>query len=326
MLISAAITALSFVTFWNAEMKIEKESVFSISRGESPISIAENLALKGYISRPNMFRILLRLKGYDRRLKAGKYLIAPHLKIREFVTAVSTGSSIPDNVDVQIREGSIVSDIIETVQKAGVVRMPIPVESTLMGDAYNDYWFLRDLARGESLLGYLFPDTYSFKNDSNPEDIIEMILENTDTKLQLLGIKKPDYRSSTGLNIHEILILASIVQKESVAGEMRTIAGVFSNRLRQGWRLESDATINFILGTSKLIPNSRDIHAESPFNTYLHKGLPPSPISSPGYEAISAVLNPEDHRYFFFLHTPDSQTILSRTFDEHLAARAKYWG
>ncbi len=314
-----------FVSAWDIELNTTREAAFTIERGETVRTVSRNLSREGFIPFPLLFRILVRLGGYDTILKAGTYTVRPGTTIGDFVSDVASGRSLSDDIHVRIEEGSTVTDVLDVLTGAGVIAEPVPKNVTVMGEAYADRWILNGLQYGESLIGYLFPDTYAFDRDSDPSEVIERMLSNMEDKLTSLGIERPNFESSMGLNIHEIMTLASIVQRESVVGEMATIAGVFMNRINAGWRLESDATINFILGTNKLLPSARDIRVESPYNTYLRSGLPPGPIGNPGVEAIRAVLNPESHAYFFFLHTPDSRTILSKTFEEHLAARATHW-
>ncbi len=322
---AAFLAAFSYVRLWNTELTVSDELLFVVSPGESSSSIAENLARNGLFRRPTLFRGLLRLTGYDKRMKAGAYRVAPGVRVKDFVSAVSSGRAVPDDVLVRVPEGATVERILEIVGASGAVRDAHPTGRIVMSAKYDDYWFLSGVSYGESLVGYLFPDTYAFAPGSDWTSVVSRMLSNMEEKLLQLGITKSDFLSGEGLTIHEIVTLASIVQKESTSGEMATIAGVFVNRLRRGWRLESDATVNFILGTSKLIPSARDIHVPSPYNTYLNRGLPPGPIGNPGIEAIRAVLDPEEHDYLFFLHTPESKTILSKTFEEHLEARARHW-
>ena len=253
------------------------------------------------------------------------YQFSPGTTIGDLIWSVTEGNALPDDVELYLAEGSTIPDAVDAIESTGTLNKPITIESLTVTEELQRYWFLQELPIGESLVGYLFPDTYWIARESRISDVLSRVLTNTEMKLRSVGIDSPGFRSSGGLTLHEIVTLASIVQMESVAGEMAIVAEVFLNRIRSGWRLESDATINFILGTNKLIPTASDIHVDSPYNTYLISGLPPGPIGNPGEEAIQAVLEPADHDYFFFLHTPESQMVLSKTFEEHLRARAKYW-
>lgn len=325
LVIGPLIVVLLLSSYWNSELDVDSITTFQISPGGTPRSIALSLDQLGIAKFPRVFQLLVRITRYDRRLIAGIYEIVPGTTVRDFVAGVSSGRSIPTDIVVRIDEGATMTDVAQSLNEAGVTRSEITPDMIVMEDSYTSYWFLDTLSSGEGLDGYLFPDTYAFSRNSEITDIISRILDNAEKKFIEIGIDSIEYESPDGLSIRQILTLASIVQKESVIGEMSTVAGVFLNRLRDGWRLESDATVNFILGTSKLLPSASDIHVTSPYNTYLHKGLPPGPIGNPGFEAIQSVLNSEEHDYYFFLHTPEAKTVLSKTFEDHLAARAKYW-
>jgi UPF0755 protein len=128
-------------------------------------------------------------------------------------------------------------------------------------------------------------------------------------------------------NLYDILIMASIVEKESPdKKEMPTIAGVFYNRLGIGMPLQSDATINYIVGEGRAQATAQDIEVDSPYNTYKYVGLPPSPICNPGIDAIKAAIYPEKTDYYYFLTTQDGErkTYFSKTYEEHLKNKAKY--
>ncbi len=185
---------------------------------------------------------------------------------------------------------------------------------------YKDLWILSNLEEGESLEGFLYPDTYSFLPEMTSPDIIRSMIENLQDQFAGIDLDKSRFKT-----IKELIIFSSIVQKESPLEDMDIIAGVFANRLNIGKRLESDATVNYFLGTSKLIPTHKDITNKNSYNTYLNGGLPSGAISNPGFKAIYASLNPAEHDYLFFLHTPDGETKLSKTFKKHLEYRKKYW-
>jgi UPF0755 protein len=172
------------------------------------------------------------------------------------------------------------------------------------------------------LEGYLFPDTYRIFEDSTPESIVRRMLANLQRQIdgEILGEIEAQNRT-----LHDVLTLASIVQKEANdTSQMPDVAGVFWNRLRIRMRLESDATVNYALGTSRRQPTFADVAVVHPYNTYVNHGLPPGPIGNPGIAAIRATLYPAEHDFLFFLHPIDGRIKLSRTFQEHLANKARY--
>ena len=165
------------------------------------------------------------------------------------------------------------------------------------------------------------PENY---NDSSIEEIASKMLNNFDLKLTddlRAEIKGQDK------TISEIIILASIIEKEAGNSEdMKKVSSVFTNRLKIGKALESDATINYVTKTGRARSTYEDLEIESPYNTYKYIGLTPSPIANPGIEAIKAAINPEETDYFYFLTKEDGEAVFSITFKEHLKNKYKYLG
>jgi UPF0755 protein len=183
-----------------------------------------------------------------------------------------------------------------------------------------------------SLEGFLSPNTYRFMPDATAQDVIAAMLADFTTRFDQ---SYRDRARELGLTPYEVVIIASIVEREAVVAEERpTIAAVFLNRVRLGMRLEADPTVQYAIGyqeaegrwwkTPLLLSDLRD--TDSPYNTYMYAGLPPGPICSPGFAAIEAVLWPEDVDYLYFVARGDGSHAFSRTFDEHLRNVARYRG
>lgn len=169
------------------------------------------------------------------------------------------------------------------------------------------------LAVAKEKEGYLFPDTYFLSEKPDASEIVKKMEDNFQQKTAGLNLTKDD------------LILASIVEKEVTTDEDRkTAAGVFKNRLKYNMALESCATINYVLGGNKKILSREDLLTASPYNTYLHKGLPPGPIGNPGLAAINAALNPATTDYFYFLTGNDGKTYFAKTKTEQDQNKLKY--
>lgn len=185
------------------------------------------------------------------------------------------------------------------------------------------YQFLADRPDNAGLEGYLFPDTYRFRASSTPEEVIEKILNNLDSKLtpkMRQDIRKQDK------TIYQIITMASLIEKEvRSTKDMKMVSGIFWNRIANGQRLESCATLAYILGKNKPQYSYEETRIDSPYNTYTNYGLPLGPISNPGLKAIEAAIYPTNNDYNFFLTRPDTgETIFSRNFEEHKANKAKY--
>jgi len=191
------------------------------------------------------------------------------------------------------------------------------------------FTFLKDKPKYYSLEGYLFPDTYRFFSDARADEIIVKMLENFDKKLTP---KMREDIAAQGRSIFEIVTMASLIEKEApinyASGEnhdAKIISGIFWNRLKNGQALQSCATLAYVLGENKPQYSEADTKVNSPFNTYLNKGLPPAPIANPGILAIEAAIYPIDNEYNYFLTPAGTKKIIfSRTYEEHLINKNKY--
>ena len=209
-----------------------------------------------------------------------------------------THSGTPKAV-VTVPEGATVADINELLRKAGVLTEDLP----------------------QSLEGYLFPDTYEFFVPSNIETVKARFAENFNKKVRVVvpeGLSEEDLK--------EILIKASLIEKEVPdSSERRIVAGIMMKRLKNNIPLQMDASLCYGKQSSCLPITESDKKTDSPWNTYLHKGLPPHPIANPGVDAILAAIDPADTPYWFYLSDPKSKkTIFSETLDEHNNNIVKY--
>jgi UPF0755 protein len=175
---------------------------------------------------------------------------------------------------------------------------------------------------GVDLEGYLFPDTYEFEQTATAEDVAERMLRTMESRMTSIGAASGD---ASGMTVHEVLTLASIVEKEVRTPEtMKNVADIFLKRLDIGMALQSDATINYVIGGDDPSPTYADLEVDSPYNTYKNAGLPPGPIAAPGLNALTAVLRPIHNEYFYFLTTDDGRIYYAETYDEHLRNKAKW--
>jgi UPF0755 protein len=219
---------------------------------------------------------------------------------------------------VTIREGLTSQETAELLAHHGLID---PVRFI---ELCEDQDFIRDLGlNAASLEGYLFPDTYSFSSLQGEEEIIRTVMDNFTRHVARFGVESSD-------SLHKIIILASIVEKEAKYHDERPIiARVFINRLLTGRPLESCATVFYSLKTSRPALKKKkltdaDLKTDSPYNSYLHIGLPPGPICSPGESSIEAVMVPADVNYLYFVAKGDGRHHFSRTYREHIAAKERY--
>ena len=191
-------------------------------------------------------------------------------------------------------------------------------------DDFSDrYTFLNDKPKYVGLEGYLFADTYRFHPSSSPEEVITKLLNNLDRQL---STKMRQDIAKQGKTVYQIITMASLLEKEvRTEADMKIVADIFWRRMNNGQRLESCATLAYIIGQNKPQYSFEETRIDSPYNTYINDGLPPGPIDSPSLKAIQAAIYPTANNYDFFLTRPDNgTTVFSHTFEEHKANKTKY--
>jgi len=277
---------------------------FTVEVGETAVSIANKLYEMSLISDPDVFRRFLSYNGLDATLEAGDYELRRNMTMREIAETLQKANF--EEVSITIPEGWRAEQVAELLTQQNimdgaaflaVVRQGVGVEHPLLADR----------PAGASYEGYLFPDTYRLPIKATPEDLIQRMVENMASKIPANAL---DLAAGQGYTFYEILTIASIVEREAVIpAERPTIASVYLNRLAQGMYLQADPTVQYAMGyqtdsgqwwkTPVLLEEYSQVN--SPYNTYLNPGLPPSPIASPGASSISATLQPEQTDYLFFM-------------------------
>lgn len=289
-----------------------------IPMGSTPYTVAHILADKELIRNPQVFYYYTRLKGISGNLKAGKYTLDASWPMDKIASALTRGG-LGNSITVTIPEGFNLEQIAARIADANLISREEFLQVAANGD-FN-YAFLAEVPKGEKRLeGFLFPDTYQVDVNATAAEIINMMLKRFDE------IYTDDYRQRAqelGLSTLEVVTMASIVEKEAKLDEERKIiAAVFYNRLREKWRLESCATVQYLLDEPREVLLYKDLEIDSPYNTYKYDGLPPGPIASPGKASLEAALYPADVDYMFFRAKPDGSHIFSRTLEEHNKAGA----
>lgn len=254
---------------------------------------------------------------YNHSLYAGTYRIKPGMSNREILKSIFSGSN-QHIVKVTYPEG------ISLEKFASLTAAKVGIDSSqfiklLMSDSLLE---ARKIPLN-SAEGYLMPDTYEFYWMESPRIIIDRLLDEQE-KFWTEKIQKKAVQS--GMTRHNILTLASIIEAEtSVPEESNTISGVYHNRLRKGWKLEADPTVQYALGNKKRVLY-RDLEINHPYNTYKIPGLPPGPINNPGRKAISAAVSPEKHRFMYFVAKGDGsgEHLFAETYREHQNNVIKY--
>lgn len=292
----------------------------TIPDGSNTKKIAALLAENGVIRSEGAFVRYVKQQGIGQDLRSGSYQFSGEQTMEKVCQSLLKGKGNATEVKVTIPEGLTVAQTAEIFAEKGLVDKDDFIYYTLSGDFPYDY--LPPKGTEERLEGFLFPDTYQISTKWDEEDIINLLLRQFDK------VMKEEWREQAeknGMSIYEVVTLASIVEREAkVTSDRPIIAGVFLNRLEKGMRLESCATVQYALGEVKSVLLYKDLEIDSPYNTYKHTGLPPTPIAAPGKASLEAVLYPTESDYLFFLAKPDGSHYFSKTLDEHNAAKNKY--
>jgi len=296
----------------------------TIRPGVSARDVADTLRARGVIDSKLDFLFLVWLNRNGDRIRAGRYRLAADSKEGHVLRILTR--DVPARLMVTIPEGYTMPQVAATLEQYDVCTAADFIA------ACADTALLRNLGIPiASAEGYLFPETYDIGTDDPPREIVRRLIRQCLTVLADLqsGDTTRARQKSTWDTIQNdgrfghvpVVTLASIVEKEAqVPEEFPRIAGVFLNRLQRRLPLQSCATVEYILKDRKPRLSVEDTRIPSPYNTYLHAGLPPGPICNPGRRALAAVLNPERSDYLFFVARGDGSHIFSRTPAEHAAA------
>ena len=289
----------------------------TIERGTSFNEIAELLEAKGFIRSRSVFKIWSLFSGSAHQLKPGRYDLGPNQSLRTIVRRLVEG---PADIEILITEGKSLKDIESLLLVHGLIEPEGDLSSVPIDGFKSEFPFLDGVKSWE---GFLFPDTYRFSPDSSTQLILRKFLENFKTKAWpvLQGDNSDWYQN---------LILASMIEREIPVGENRAlVAGILKRRLKIGMALQVDATTHYAKcgGHYEDCPplTKSDFRIKSVYNTYYSNGLPPTPISNPGLNAILASLNPKTSSFLYYLSDPESgKTIFAETLEEHNVNRARY--
>ncbi len=287
---------------------------FQVISGESSFDIGSRLESEGVIRSSALFNLYAILSGKRTELQAGTYSLGASMSIADVVAKIHLGRV--DRVRVTVIEGWRSGEIADRLGDDGESFL------RLIERWESDKPLLFDKPEGAGLEGYLFPDTYYLPHGFEPEDLIRAMLTNLDRRLT--AEMRRDIKER-GKSIFEIMTMASLIEEEvRTLDDKKVVSGILWKRLEMDMPLQVDATIVFLTGRRSTFVTIEETRIESPYNTYLNRGLPPGPISNPGLRSIIAAIYPKPSDYLFYLSKPDGETVFSRNFDEHVAAKNRY--
>ncbi len=286
-----------------------------VDRGMTLDRILQNLAAKGIITNIPLFKAYVFLERSSGKIRAGEYLFPPKVKPREVLSLLLKGDFSTRRITIP--EGWTAKEIASHLGKLGLVNPDLFLLKCREDD------FIRSLGMTVSNLeGYLYPDTYEIYQPKNEEEVLKRLV---DRFREVYSTEFEEGARQKGLSQQEVVILASIVEKETSRTEERSIvASVFLNRLKKNIPLASDPTIIYSIADFNGNLTRANLNTPSPYNTYLKTGLPPTAISNPGRDALRAVLYPAETDYLYFVSKNDGTHFFSKTAEEHSAAVRKY--
>ena len=282
-----------------------------IPRGASFGQATDSLAKAKLVGSKKMFRLYGRLTGGDRNIKPGTYLLKPGTPWKDIVSALNGGHGMVNTITIP--EGYSIAQITPLLART----LKVPADSVKV--AMRDTALLARLdIPNPTLEGYVFPDTYAFPLGTTARQAVREMVYSFERRW------KPEWDASLvelKINRNDLVTMASIVEKEArVAEERPVIAAVYYNRLRRGMRLQADPTVQFARGRHADRVLYKDLEIESPYNTYIHKGLPPGPIASPGVASLAAAAHPANVPYLYFVASRDGHHEFRMTLQEHTNA------
>lgn len=293
-------------------------TTISIDLGDGAKNIAEKLQKSHLIKRDFYFLLYVSVNGSSAGLQAGEYEITPCMSVREIADKIIRGEVIRD-ISFTIPEGFTSKQIEERLH---VLNLASEISNMRAKEFKSRYRFLRDTPDVANLEGYLFPDTYFVKREARNEEVVTKMLDTFEAKLdqelqnEIIG---------QGRTIYEIVTMASLIEKEvRTLEDKKIVSGILWKRISVQMPLQVDATITYILDKNTTVLTHEDLKADSPYNTYRYRGLPPGPISNPGLESINAAIYPAENEYWYYLSKPDGETVFSTTLEEHNRAKQQY--
>lgn len=297
-----------------------------IAKGAGIRDVAAGLAKAKVIRSAQAWTLFALLTDQAKSILPGTYIIAPKTTGRALLQQISTTPVDDREVSVTILEGWKLQEIADELEKKDVVGaqvfLNVAQRPSASGIDLNTFAIAGSKPANVDLEGYLFPDTYRFFKKSTAVEVIKKMLNNLDVRYDAA---MRTATQNSGHSIHEILTMASILEKElTTTADKAKGSDVFWKRIKVGMPLQSNVTIMYAMGLKEDRLSIADTKFESPYNTYKYKGLPPGPINSPGISSIKAAITPEPNNFYYFLASPAGVTYFAVTLEEHNINKAKY--
>ena len=300
----------------NKEFAKEGAQIVQVKVGMTTADIADMLHEKQLVKNPKAFKFEARFKGLANKLQAGMYKIEGGMSNGAIVNEFANGRI--ELIDFIVPEGF---NVVKTGRKLESLGLGSAEKFIELAKNYAPYEYMKTdnphvIFKSE---GFLYPATYKVPYGASEEEYLHILVRHFNEVMEKNGVL--DAVKKRDLNMRDVVNMAAMVEMEAVyAEEQPRIAGVFLKRVEIGMPIQSDTTIQYILGAQKETITFKDTEIDNPYNTYQNYGLPPGPIGSPSLSAIQAVLEPEQTDYLYFVAQNDGHHRFSRTYAEHLRA------
>jgi UPF0755 protein len=289
-----------------------------VKSGETLDQLADDLQAKGVVRNAFWFRWFARFKGLADRLHAGRFKLDSGMGASAVVARLEEAPDVTI-VRVVLAEGLTARQMATRIGSSGVGVTADQYMAEVQNGSFSEP-FLSGRPAGASLEGFLFPDTYAIPQGSTAHQVVQMQLDDFAKRTDSL-LKSPPH----GLSVYQLVVLASIVEREARFDDDRPkVASVLYNRLDQGMDLQVDASVLYGLGVFGRAPTSDELHKDTPYNTYLHSGLPPTPISNPGLASLQGAANPAQTGFLFYVSDGCGHNHYSTTQAQHEQQSAQY--
>lgn len=321
--------------FAPVDEKDERTVAFEVASGSSLSAVSRNLESAGLIHNHTVFKYMADFMGMGQKIQSGDYELSRSMSATEILNQLISGDGKPLTAKITIIPGWTIEDIASyLVQQRILSNTEEFLALCKTGERYADYDFIGEVLgeadasqRLYALEGYLSPNTYEVYTSSSADTLIKRLLNQTEAAYLISYDERAD---ELGMTMDEVFTLASMIEKEAKTADFAKVSAVFHNRLDQGMTLGSDVTVKYVSGSEKMVLGDSDLSVDSPYNTYMHSGLPVGPICNPSMDAVIAALYPDEQylaqKYLYFCSTdPNSGALhFSKTLEEHNRAVEMY--
>jgi UPF0755 protein len=316
-LISTVIFSVFYFIYACSPVSSEhKEVIIEIQPGMNLKQVTQVLDQNSLINSPRAFRFLTWLEDKENHIQVGEFGLSPSLASGEILQIITSGKTHLHSVTIP--EGYRITEIATVISEKGLT-----TEKEFILESEKKELIADLNIPIENLEGYLFPETYHFGKFLGTKKIIKNMIDTF--KQRVLTPEILNRAKEMDMNIHEIVTLASLIEKETgLESERSLISSVFHNRLKRKMLLQTDPTVIYAMSDFDGNIRKKDLSIDSPYNTYKYPGLPPGPIASPGLESIVAALNPAESKYLYFVSRQDGSHHFSKSLIEHNRAVHRY--